>query len=337
MEYPATEMEWYPKQIQNWEIKGRLFFVANNSSIRNIVANWVIYANNTMIEEKNLDEIADVVLAGDWTLDVLKTYSRHWAVEAEGNANKAEEDRVYGFALIHCTAIEAFYHAAGFQAARINSEGVPEFAFLDGADIERVSAFVDTFLDICNSPEFGYGNELYYGNWEAPLENENAAFYAGALDQYKKIDGESGKFTIIPLPKLNDGQEDYHSITNWAFDVWCVPTTATDPEVGALTIEAMSYDDYNSIAYKFWDKDFKYRYSSDDRGVQIFDIIRKSFYADFSRAWQVGTPYGPLKNCLSKGTIVMENNYVEEMGEGLGDQYGMNLHNLIKKIDKLPK
>lgn len=342
MEYPATEMPWYPDQIHNWEIRNRLFFIANNSSIRNIIANWCIYANNVMIEEKGLEEIADVVIDGRWTLDVLKTYSRNWAADAEGNPSRAESEKVYGLAVVHSTVMEAFYHAAGFQATRRNSAGEPQFVFTTPSDIEHVSAFVDTFLDICKSPEFGYGDQdstssatLAKGNWTAPLKNENAAFYAGALDMYNQIDAESGKFTIIPFPKLNDAQESYYSITNWAFDVWCVPSKASNPEVGAMTIEAMSYDDYTSIAYKFWEKDFKYRYSSDDRGVLIFDLIRNSFYADFARAWDVTRPYQYLKDCLSTSSgSTFNNTYATAAGNVFGAAVN-GLEALNEKIDSL--
>ena len=342
LEYPATEMAWYPQQIQNWEISNRLFFVTNNSSIRNIISNWVIFANNVMIEEKGREDIADVVIDGDWTLDVLKSYSRDWASEAEGNGSKAESERVYGLSLIHSTAIEAFYHAAGFQASKRNAAGQPQLVFTTKANIEQVSTFIDTFLEICESPEFGCGDKddtssatLASGNWKAPLTNENSVFYAGSLDLYTEIDAESGKFTIIPLPKLNENQDSYYSITNWAFDVWCIPQKASDTEVGAMTIEAMSYDDYTSIAYKFWEKDFKYRYSSDDRGVQIFDIIRNSFYADFVRAWvEVSSPYSTLKECLTSSTkgTNFQNNYATTVGNMTGAA-GKSLTQLINQIE----
>jgi hypothetical protein len=134
------------------------------------------------------------------------------------------------------------------------------------------------------------------------LTNGNSVFFAGALDLYKTFDAESGKYTIIPLPKLNESQDNYYSITNWSFDVWCIPEKGRDADVGALTIEAMSYDDYASIAYKFWDKDFKYRYAADDRGVVIFDIIRASFHAEFVRGWNTSSPYSLLKDCLTNST-----------------------------------
>ena len=336
LEYPYTEMAWYPKQIAAWEIKDRLFFLANNSSVRNILANWCIYANNVMIESKGLEEIADVVLDGRWTLDTLRTYSRNWDSEAQGNASKVEADRVYGFTIVHCTAIQAFYHAAGFQAARRNAEGEPEFAFFGKTDIEQTSAFVDKFLDICKDSNFGYGDQgMYNGNWTAPLANENAAFYAGALDMYTRID-EDGTWTIIPLPKLTEEQTEYYTIQNYAFDVWCIPEYAKDIEVGGLIIEATSYNDYAEIARTFYDYDFKYRYSADDRGVQIFDLIRTSFYADFARAWSIGGPYQVLKNCLSTGVdrVTLTNTYATSVG-GLRTSCQTALRNLNKLIDEL--
>ena len=333
LEYPATDMEWYPDQIHNWEISNRLFFVTNNSSIRNIISNWVIFANNVMIEEKGQEDIADVVLDGRWTLDVMKEYSREWASQAEGNPSKPEAERVYGLSLIHSTAIEAFYHAAGFQASKINAQGKPELVYTNKTNAENVRGFIDQFLEICNSTEFGCGDKdttssatLGSGNWTAPLTNGNSVFFAGALDLYKTFDAESGKFTIIPLPKLNENQDNYYSITNWAFDVWCIPEKGLDSDVGGLTIEAIAYDDYSSIAYKFWEKDFKYRYSSDDRGVQIFDIIRTSFHAEFVRGWDTSNPYSALKGCLTNST-----------NGTFSNSYSVNYQSAILAMDTVDK
>ena len=336
LDYPYSAMPWYPMDITEWEAWGRLFFIANNCSIRNILANWVIYANNTMIDDKGLDDIEDVVLRGDWTLAKMKEYSRNWAAEAQSNANKEEADKVYGFTIIHRTSIQGFYHAAGFDACRINSDGEPEYAFFDKADIQLVSGFVDVFLDICDSPEFGYGpKSAYSGNWVAPLQNKNAAFFAGGLECYTYID-EDGTFSIIPMPKLNDEQTSYYGVQNYYYDVWSVPVCSEDVTVGGMIIEATSYDDYTNIAYKFFELDFKYRYSSSDRGVKIFELIRDCCTVDFSRIWGIGSPYNALNNCISTSAtkFQLQNTFATEVSSGKMSAK-TNLKNLKTMVENL--
>ena len=337
MEYPDTRMEWYPSDIDAWEIKNRLFFVANNSSVRNILANWVIYANRTMIENKGLENIEQVVIDGNWTLDTLKTYSRNWASEAESNAAKEEADRVYGFTASDRTVMMGFYHGAGFSVIKRDANGDPAYAYFDKTQIEQISNFLDKFLDICHSPEFGGGpTNGWTTNYNVPLSNENSVFHASAMDMYWMID-EDETFAIIPFPKLDEQQNRYYGVTNNAYDVWCVPNSATDSAIGGMLIEATSYNDYSEIAPKFFDMDFKYRYSSDENGVKIFDLIRQSYTADFGRIWiDIGTPYGALNNCYSARpeTMLLQNTFANEI-QGTKMTANTNMRNLKKLIESL--
>ncbi len=331
-DYPYTSAPWYPMDYQEWEIGGRLFFVENNSSINNILASWVVYANNVMIEDKGLEDIEDVVLWGNWTLSKMKDYSRNWVTEAQGNADKSEAERVYGLTISNRTCIDAFYHAAGFDSFRMNDKGEPEFAYFDEDDVSKISGFVDTFLDICNSPEFGYGDRGAYGvDWTDPLTNRNAAFYVGLLSEYKRID-EQGTYSVIPLPKLDEAQEKYYTLQSTDIDTWCVPSNAEDPDLGGLLIEAVSYTDYTDISYKFFDSDFKYRYSSSEKGVKIFELIRNSTICDFGRTWLVGTPYVALRDCLSTGTdqFQLQNTFADSIRR----EY-LTQQNALKNFKKL--
>ena len=336
LEYPDTDMPWYPSDSSNWEVRKRLFFVANNSAVQNILTNWVVYANRTMIENKGLENIEQVVIDGNWTVDTLKTYSRNWASEAESNASKVEADRVYGFSIGHRTAMEAFYHGSGFTVYSKDEKGDPVADFLSKTAISQTSSMVDKLMDLMNSPEFTAGPSNGMTNYNAPLQLRNSAFHLSCLDQYSLI-GEDGTYVVIPIPKLNDQQQRYYATTNSCLDMWCVPTSASNPELGGMVIEASAYNDYDEIAPKFWDMDFKYRYSTSDNGVKIFDLIRSSFVVDFGRFWlQLGTPYEQLNRCICTNAeaLVLQNNYATTI-LGIKTSTNANLKNLKKMMDAM--
>lgn len=147
---------------------------------------------------------------------------------------------------------------------------------------------------------------------------------------------EDETFAIIPFPKLDASQDRYYGVTNNAYDVWCVPNSATDSEIGGMLIESTSYNDYTEIAPKFYDMDFKYRYSSSENGVKIFDLIRQSYTADFGRVWvDIGTPYGVLNNVYSTkpDAMYLQNNFATEIMNTRTTAIA-NLKNLKKLIDK---
>ena len=293
LEYPSTEMPWFPVDIQEYSIMDRLFFVANTSSLTNLLAVWVTYANRVMIENKGLENIEDVVLDGRWTLDVMKTYSRNWASEAEQNPGSA-----YGVFFVHPrTTVHPFYYGAGFTATRRDAAGQPEYAFMSETDRELIDNFMDDFIDMMNSPECGFG--AYNGSTVQPLKDETAVFFIASIDFYSNLQSEF-TYCFIPMPKATEEQERYLSCRHDNWDVWSIPTYSEDKEIGGVLIDDFSYSDYRYIAPKFWDNDFKYRYSDSDKGVKMFDIIRNSVVTDFGRVHRmnIGSPFSGISNCI---------------------------------------
>ena len=150
-----------------------------------------------------------------------------------------------------------------------------------------------------------------------PLKNKTAVFYTGMLDRYIYLDADD-TYSVIPYPKMEVTQS-YSSIQDSAFDTWCVPTNSSDLELAGMIIDAISANDYYVIGPKFFDDDFKYRYSSSENGVKIFDLIRSSMVCDFLRMFmqKVGSPFGVLRNCIYKHYAedpCLENIVISEIG-----------------------
>ena len=338
MDFPNTDNPWYAEDIKNWEIRERLFYISNNSSIRNIVASWCVYVNNTMLNEKGVADIEETVINMDWTVAKMKEISRNWASEAESNTdNHADPDNIYGLGITHRTAMQALYHAAGFKTYELDeTTGKQRQVYFDASHINLVSDFCDVIVELCNSPEVKVGP--YSGATGQPqfgLKNHNAALFISALDQTGYIK-DRDDYSVIPLPMKDDNQTRYYTIQNYAYDVWCIPTSTQDPIMGGIIIEAISADDYKNIAPKWWDDDFKYRYSNGDNGVAIFDLIRSSYVAEFGRVTNGGSPYNALSNVLTPSATddTIANNYANQVGSNMAND-SLALKNLYMIVDAL--
>ncbi len=318
LEYPTTEMPWFASDIQEYAIMDWLFFINNNSSIKNLTSIFSVFANKVMIANKGLENIEDVVLRGEWTLDKMQQYSRNWASEAEQNPGS-----VYGV-FMHGprNPLAGFYYGAGFTSMRRDADGMPEYAFTAASDKELIDDFVDKMLALFDSPECGYGP--YFGGSVEPLKNATAVFAVYSMDFYGNMPDEE-TYAIIPMPKASVEQEQYLSCRHDSFDVWCVPNSATDPEIGGVVIEAVAYRDYRYIAPKFWDQDFKYRYSDSSKGVQIFELIRDSVKTDFGRLHRMnlGYPVTIIADCFWEDSTLpegeMTNIWVNRLDEKTND------------------
>lgn len=273
LEYPETDKPWYPDDVDQWEVYDRLFYIASNASVSSFNSMKVIYANTKLIKDNGLNDIVDVVLDGKWTLEKMQEYSRNWLGAAQ---NAGSGDKTYGILWCHRVMMEGFFYSAGFHGAVKDSTGLPQLAYTESSVVERIDTFVEDIRTMMNSPEC----HILQKQDMSYVVNHKVALYAATLDNVIEVAGDED-IAIIPFPKLDEDQENYLTTRDHGYDVFCVPVTAKDAQLGAVIIEAISSTDYRMIGPDYFERNMKYRYSNSEKGVKIFEIIRDSVSLDF--------------------------------------------------------
>ena len=331
LDYPETDKPWYPKNLEQWEVYDRLFYVTGNSAKRTFDSMHVMYANTKLLEENGITDLIPTVLDGKWTLEKLQTYVRNWQSAAADNP-----DPTYGLLWTFRTSMDAFYYGAGFNSTLIDNEGLPQLAYNNATYIQRIDDFISTVRTMMNSPEC---HILQTSSTEL-MKAHKTVFYAGGLGNVKDVAGDED-ISVIPYPKLNEDQTDYITLQDNAYDVWGVPFTAGDPQLGAVMIEAMMSSDYRMIGPDYFDRNLKYRYSNSDEGVQMFEIIRASLSTDFGRINQktIGSSYtveGLIRDCVYPWTNAGADGPVYT-GEGFSTKLAASIDSHQKAISSIHK
>ena len=270
--YPETDKPWYPETDQ-WEVYDRLFYIASNSSVSSFNSMKVIYANTKLIADNKLEDVVDVVIDGRWTLEKMQQYSRYWLDDA---LNAKDEEKTYGILWGHRVMMEGFFYSAGFHSTEKDADGLPQLAYTESTAVERIDSFVETIRTMMNSPEC---HILQKQNMEY-VKKHKTVFYAATLDTITEIAGDEN-IAIIPFPKLDDNQEEYYVSRDHGYDMFCVPVTASDAQLGAVIIEAIASTDYRTIGPDYFERRMKFRYSNSAKGAEIFELIRDSVSIDF--------------------------------------------------------
>ena len=289
-EYPQLDQPWWCQSVKEWEQHGSLFFVTSNCSVRFINQAEAIFANTTMLNNYGAEDPTMLVIEGKWTLDKLYEMSSllHTDVNSDG------VNIPYGLAIDDQSRLDMFYYGADLRSTRVGDNGLNYVCIAD--EQEKMANLIDKMIAMFHR------NEAAIGTGAKPMQNGMTAFLAGYISQLTTLEDPS-TYTALPTPKYDENQAEYKTVNTNGFDVWCIPLVAKDPALSATIMEAVASEDYRSVAPFYYDQYLKLRYSNNDIGVEIYDIIRNSVTVDFGRisAVNLGVTETPFRNTVQNG------------------------------------
>lgn len=272
LSYPNLDKPWWPASTEEWSQYGKLFFVSSNSSLTALRSMEVMFCNSTLFTDRQLEDPVELALAGNWTVDKMLEL-----VEAFNNdLDENDPNHIYGLTIDDHSRADALYYGAGFLTTRNNSEGVAELAYTSASDKQLISDFIDKLIPIFGTTATGIAKDKR--DW---MKEHKTALMVASLGNVTELNDTD--YAPMPSPKLNSSQEDYRIIQNNGYDVWCVPTSAADPEISGIVIEAIASADYRGIAPFYFDKYMRLRYSSDSKSSAMFQLVRSSVIYNFGR------------------------------------------------------
>ena len=293
--FPQFEMPWWPESLDNWSQYNCLFFAADNSSIAVIHSIETMYVNLSMLADYGINDLLTTVIDGDWTLDKLYAYTGHFSGSSQ---IENEDERTYGLVVDDFSRMDAFYYSAGFNSTRNDKSGKAELAYASVTDEALISDWVDKMITIMQRPEATIAK-----NTKEAMYKKQTAFMVCAMGDIVNMEADLS-YAAIPVPKLDEDQEEYKAINNNGYDVWAIPMYAKDPETSGIVLEAFASSDYRVLAPFFYEKYLKGRYAVSWQGAEIYDMIRESIIYDFGRvsAFSLSVPEGLFRSCFWDGT-----------------------------------
>lgn len=289
--YPNLEQPWWCESVKEWEQNGKLYFATSNASVMFIREAEAIFANTQMLNNYHAPDLTQLVLEGKWTLEKLGEISALFRTDLNADGVNIP----YGIVVDDQSRLDMFYYGAGLNAARNDENGKAHVCIAD--EQEKLVNFVDKMINLFHQKE-----SMIASNDQSTMLNAQTAFMCCCLFHVTRMD-DTSIYTALPVPKYDEEQESYRTVDTNGFDVWCVPLAAKDPALSATVMEAVASEDFRSVAPYFYEQYLKLRYSNNDIGMEIYDIIRNSVYIDFGRisAVNLGVTENVFRNAISTG------------------------------------
>ncbi|MBQ7983184.1 MAG: hypothetical protein IJ302_06430, partial [Clostridia bacterium] len=86
-----------------------------------------------------------------------------------------------------------------------------------------------------------------------------------------------------PMPKYDEAQEDYYTVSSFPYTLYGIPVDAKDPSMSAALLECLASESYRTVSPALFEVALKVKYASDSDVSAMYDIIRTSNVFDIGR------------------------------------------------------
>ena len=302
-------MPWYSQYFVEEAAlpSGELYFVAGDATISRIRWCYATFFNQTLAETYGTGDLYKVVEEGKWTIDYQHGIVANVYSDENGN-NTTDEGDLFGFAAHYVVGVDPYWSAFQLPIVR-KSDG----KFVDAIDGERMVDGLTKIIDLFYNSN---GSYIYWPDSSDPNNEYMTREFASdhylfmthwllAVETEYMTDMESA-YGIIPIPKLNEDQDDYYSYTHDLMSVVGIPGTVPeeDLEMLGIVIEELSAYSYNYTREAYYELALKGRYMRDQQSRDMLDLIVNNLRID------AGWIYSKSLNgiALTIRTLVREKN-----------------------------
>lgn len=276
-----TKPWWNSNIADEMNIAGKLYFVTGDLSLTSTEYLFCQFFNKGLAKNLGREDLYTIVKEGRWTLDALKQYTTDVAYDVDGNGKMDKDDR-YGYISDDSNYISGFQAAFDADVTRKDENGIPQLAVTDESFINKFMSLYtflretpSSFLDYM-STSFAGENDTTAGMFKAG----NALIMADMLGNASTLRDSDVDFGIVPYPKYDEAQQNYHTTAWDAYALFCIPITSDLKTTGVVAENLAAYS-YKTVVPAFYDVALKTKYARDVESSDMIDIIREGATFNF--------------------------------------------------------
>lgn len=282
VDYLNFDKPWWNSSLRDeLTLYDQLYFAGGDLSYTMICQMFGTFMNKDMAEMYAVEDLYNVVSEGRWTYDYLYSLASSISKDVDGNGEMNEQDE-YGLVIPQGNCCDTFLAAYDQPLTAKDADGnivlrMGDAKAIDVAD-RMMSFFNQSNPGVFSVPEVAQTDKTWYKPFKEGRALLTVATLNYAVEELREVDFEYG---ILPLAKYDEAQEEYHTLSQDAYSLFCVPLNAGNLEmIGAVT-EAMAHESWKSVTPAYFEVAMKTKYSRDEASSQMLDLIREGAAFNF--------------------------------------------------------
>ena len=228
-----------------------------------------------MTNGMNPNELYQLVIDRKWTYEKLGQLASELCSDEDGDGAIGEGD-IYGMPI--WTSEDLKYLEYGMNVRRFTRDenGIPVMDY----DLTRAHTGVEAMLKLVGTKGVKFFNETR--NFTI-FTSGKAVFQPAYLGvtSYGMFRSMKDAYGIIPMPMLDDTQEEYINYIHDSAAFYAVPITCSDLDSVSAVLEVLCAETYRSVMPIYYESVLKTKYASDSTTGQCIDIIRSVSKKDY--------------------------------------------------------
>ena len=296
---------WWDKTMLEEGIVSKdkaLYFAGSDINLYGMQAPICMFFNEDMMKNFGVDLPYSKVKSGDWTLDEFYKSAKAGAHLNSDDAFTWKNDgtSIYGFTSWP-EGISAMIVGTGEKFIATDNNSLPYLAI----ENERFYSVCQKIADILADPGvFENANSSAQHHFEAIFHAERALFMAAELKAADTMRESDITFGIVPMPKYDAAQTEYHTMVSRESLVTIIPVTNQNPQKAGVIMDAMAYLSHRDVTPAFYDITVSQKRLRNEESIEMLKIIRNSKFFNIGLAYGFINGrqlYGELSSSVTDG------------------------------------
>jgi len=294
LEYVDLENPWWVQGMnENLAIGGKLYGFIGDASLSLYKDLSVVFFNKQLLENYKLTSPYEDVRNGTWTLDKFTEMIQAVGSDLNGDGNWVPTDDLFGM-IYQTVAGRSFQSATEFTIVDFDENHNPFIVDLSERDIDTYFKLYGLRTENKNVWWFDVNDHT---ELTVNFAADRALFMCDLLYDTEYLRDMSSDYGIVPYPKRDAEQKDYHTQIGTSTSMFFVPITTSDVTLTSQVCEALSYYSSVDVVPAYYEVALKEKYTRDEDAKEMLEIIRDSAQMDFTFAYH--TIFNPFINAVT--------------------------------------
>lgn len=269
---------WSQNAVKSLTVGGKAYFMTGDINPTTMMSGGGLVFNKTIFSNNDIEYPYDTVKAGKWTIDAMLAITKEASKDMNGDGSMDIENDLYGLSSWCAAGPYAFYYGLGGMMSAKDGNDIPTLNW----DADEMSTIYGKMYEliIAQKSYFVTDASKYDTNFKCFSDGHAYFNQISLLTIDRNLRDMQDDYGILPMPKLDESQDQYYAYVNAAANFAMIPSNYEDGARTGMITEALAAGAYDMITPSLYEVITKSKNVRDEESAEMVSIITSSIVYD---------------------------------------------------------